>query len=124
MGFGLDTMQGEVTTTDATQTMSLSYDFPTNSVPDNSTAIVQMRVIGFDSSQNSIAIEQTYVVKRQSGNCSIVGSATTIMNNHDLALVLASAVLNIDGSAIEVDVTGVIDTTINWGARIDILYYS
>lgn len=119
MGMSSDIAQNLYTTTDATPTTVTTYSFP-----QNCSALITLRIIGTDSSQDTYVSEQRYVVKRQTGSCSIVGIATTIINEADLALATASSALNVNGGSIEASVTGVLSTTINWGARIDILYLS
>jgi hypothetical protein len=122
MSFGSDVVQGTVTTNNATPTTAVSYDFVANGIPDNSSAIVVLKVLGFDASQNTVGIEQRYIVKRATGNCSIVGLGSTVIAAEDLALATASAVLVANGTAIEIHVTGVLLTTIGWGARIELFY--
>jgi hypothetical protein len=117
MGINIDIAQNIFQTTDATPALAASYSFPANA-----SAIVQVRVIGVDSSQNTYALEQRYGVKRALGNCAIVDLGVTVLGVADPALLLASATLNVNGSSIEIDVTGVALTTINWAARMDIMY--
>lgn len=118
MGINLDAMQNTFQTTDATTTSVVSYSFPSNA-----SGIVQVRVIGTDSSQNTIGIETRAIVKRGMGICSLVGlGESTIKKESDVALSLAGEFLSVNGSSIDVNVTGVALTTINWAARIDILY--
>ena len=117
MGINLDIAQNTLQTTDATQTAAVTYSFPANA-----SAIVQVRVIGVDSSQNTYALEQRYGVKRSAGTCSIVDLGVTVLGVADIALLSASAALLVNGSSIEIDVTGILLTTINWAARMDIMY--
>ena len=122
MSFGSDIAQGTATTSNASPTTVVSYDFVANGVPDNSSAIVVVKTIGFDGSQNTIGVEQKYVVKRSTGNCSIVGLGSTLISASDLSIATASVVLAVNGTSIEVHVTGVLLTTIGWGSRMEIFY--
>jgi hypothetical protein len=120
MGFYNDAAQSSVVTTDATQTQALSYDLPSNSVPDNSIINALIKVSGFDSSLNACVIEKLYAVKRGTGDCTIIGE-TTIAEIKDISLITADAVLNVDGSALEIDVTGVLLTDLTWEVRLEFL---
>lgn len=121
MSLNLDSIQGLVTTTNATPTTVATYDFDANSLT-NVSAIAKIRVVGADSSQNTICIDAEYAVKRETGNCSLVGLVSVQLANKDLALALASASLVVNGAAVDLMVTGVFATTINWGGKIEVLY--
>ena len=123
MSFGTDGAQGTTETTDASLAIVASYDFVDNGIPDNVGTIIQCRVIGFDSSGNTVGIEQKYVVKRLAGNCIVVASGQTIISASDLSLSTVSANLVGSGTSVQLKVSGTIATTIQWGARIDIFYY-
>lgn len=117
MSVTYDVAQNTLQTIDATQTVAVTYSFPANA-----SSIIQVRVIGVDTSQNTYALEQRYGVKRSAGNCSIVDLGVTVLGVADVALLTASATLNVNGDSIEIDVTGILATTINWVARMDIMY--
>ena len=117
MGINTDIAQNTILTSDDTPTTTAVYSFPAHA-----SAIVQVRVIGTDNSQNTYTLEQLYGVKRAAGVCSIVGLGSTILNVADLSLLTASATLNVNGSSIEINVTGLIGTDINWAARMDLMY--
>lgn len=123
MGINSDIAQNTITTTDSTPTSAVTYALPANAA-----ALIQVRLVGMnisqqDGSQNTVAIESRVVVKRTSGSCSIVGTGeTSLVKQTDSALSAAWAAVAVNGSSIQVNVNGIDEVTISWGVRLDVIY--
>lgn len=102
-----------VQTTDGTQqvlsTIGINYD---------NTCNVDINITARDSSGNSAIWRKAVCVKRVlDGNVSIIGSIIDLISpQKDLGAALWNVTLVADGGNLVVKVTGVIGSTINWGA--------
>ena len=113
---------GIVTTTDAaTQTTVAATD----TIPDGSTVLVMVHVLGRNTSNGAVASSiQTVPAKRVSGTLSIVGSQVVILTfaaGSDAALNTSTLTIDASSNTIRARVNGVAATTIDWVARIELL---
>lgn len=107
----IDQIRATATTTNGTQTTVGTYTLPTNcsSYVD---AIIQGRNT---STGDMIAMRLGGMAKRLTGNSSQVGSIGNILaTQSDLALILASATIDVSGTDIRIRVTGLAATSIEW----------
>lgn len=117
MGLNSDQTQNTLQTSDDIKSTVVSYSWPANA-----TGIVQVRAIGKTENGDGLGVEYRYVIKRASGNCSIIGSPAVLLSESDAGLNNAGVMLNVNGSSISVDVQGINATVIDWAAKLDILY--
>jgi len=102
--------QGNVTTTDAIQTVLLTYALP-------STAVCQCEanVQGRDGSGNAVVAKQLMTTTSTSGTGAVVGAVSALITTVvSVALAGASVTMDVSANTVRVLVTGKLATTIDW----------
>ena|SRR3990167_8980234 len=110
-------VEGTVQTTDATQTVVVSY-----ALPDECIAVVEAAIVGQQvGSANCAAYIRIVGIKRQSGLALLVGTVATPFTGENVST--WDATLTVSSPDIRVSVTGVAGVTIDWLATMTITLY-
>ena len=105
---------GIVTTTDGTQTVLLSFPIPTGAV-----CSIDANVVARSSTGDGARVEKTQTFRNVGGTITAIGALLDIVALvTDVSLIGVAVTMAVNGTSVEVKVTGLIATTIDWFTEI------
>lgn len=110
----IDRISGIITTTDATQTILSDY----GDLPDDCAFSADITVVARDtSSGDAVVFRKAVGGKKVGSTVSIIGSVLDIITaEKDLSLFLSDCTVIISSGNLQVKVTGIVSTSIEWMA--------
>lgn len=106
----IDSKSGIVTTSDGTQTVLISYALPTGSV-----CSIDCDIVARKSDGDGARVKKTQTFRNVSGTLTAIGALTDIIALvTDVSLATIAITMAVNGAAVEIKVTGIAATTIDW----------
>lgn len=106
----IDWVSGEVTTTDATSTVLLSYPIPAGTA-----CMFSAYVIGRNTATGDIiTANREAAAKNVSGTSTLIGSVQSLVTLNDTTMALATVTIDVSAGNARVIVTGLAATSIEW----------